>query len=112
MNLVMNAIDAMTETPAVRRRVTISTDVRAADVVVSVRDTGTGLPAAIMGRLFAPFVTTKAHGLGIGLVIARTIIDSHGGTIEAHDNPEGGATFTVTLRRTNAPAIRSGLPGA
>ena len=67
VNLVMNAMDAMAETPPARRRVTISTEVRAADVEVSVRDNGTGLPAQINGTLFTPFVTTKAHGLGIGL---------------------------------------------
>ena len=100
VNLVMNAMDAMAETPPARRRVTISTEVRAADVEVSVRDTGTGLPAQIDGTLFTPFVTTKAHGLGIGLTITRTIVDAHGGTIDAHNNPEGGATFTVTLRRS------------
>ena len=62
------------------------------------RDTGTGLPADVIGTLFTPFVTTKSNGLGIGLTIARTIVDAHGGTISAHNNPEGGATFTVTLR--------------
>ena len=112
VNLVMNAMDAMAETPPARRRVTISTEVRAADVEVSVRDTGTGLPAQINGTLFTPFVTTKAHGLGIGLTIARTIVDAHGGTIDAHNNPEGGATFTVTLRRSETPEILSGPPSA
>ena len=112
VNLVMNAMDAMAETPPARRRLTISTDVRAADVDVSVRDTGTGLPAQIDGTLFTPFVTTKAHGLGIGLTIARTIVDAHGGTIDAHNNPEGGATFTVTLRRSETPGILSGPPTA
>ena len=107
VNLVMNAMDAMAETPPARRRVTISTEVRAADVEVSVRDTGTGLPAQIDGTLFTPFVTTKAHGLGIGLTITRTIVDAHGGTIDAHNNPEGGATFTVTLRRSETPKILS-----
>ncbi len=105
VNLVMNAMDAMAETPPTRRRVTISTEVRAADVEVSVRDTGTGLPAQVKGTLFAPFVTTKAHGVGIGLTITRTIVDAHGGTIDAHNNPEGGATFTVTLRRSETPEI-------
>ena len=112
VNLVMNAMDAMAETPPARRRVTISTEVRAADVAVSVRDTGTGLPAQINGTLFTPFVTTKAHGLGIGLTIARTIVDAHGGTIDAHNNPEGGATFTVTLRRSETAKILSGPPSA
>ena len=105
VNLVINAMDAMAETPPAHRRVTIRTDVRAADVAVSVRDTGTGLPAPINDTLFTPFVTTKAHGLGIGLTIARTIVDAHGGTINARNNPEGGATFTVTLPRSETPAI-------
>ena len=100
VNLLMNAMDAMAETPPARRRVTISTEVRSADVDVSVRDAGNGLPAQIDGRLFTPFATTKARGLGIGLTITRTIVERHGGTIDARNNPEGGATFTVTLRRS------------
>ena len=72
------------------------------------RNAGTGLPAQINGTLFTPFVTTKAHGLGIGLTIVRTIVEAHGGAIDAHDNPEGGATFTVRLRRSETPGI---LPG-
>ena len=98
VNLLINAMDAMAEMPPARRHVTIASEVRAADVEVSVRDTGPGLPADIIGTLFTPFVSTKSHGLGIGLAIARTIVDAHGGTIEARNNPEGGATFTVTLR--------------
>jgi C4-dicarboxylate-specific signal transduction histidine kinase len=112
VNLVMNAMDAMAETPPARRRVTIRTEIRAADVEVSVRDTGTGLPAHLDGTLFTPFVTTKSHGLGIGLTITRTILDAHGGTIDAHNNPEGGATFTVALRRSETLKILSGPPGA
>ena len=98
MNLVMNAMDAMAEMPPALRQITITSEVRAAEVEVSVRDTGPGLPADIIDTLFTPFVTTKSHGLGIGLTIARTIVDAHGGTIEARNDPEGGATFTVTLR--------------
>ncbi len=112
VNLVMNAMDAMAETPPGRRRVTISTDVRRADVDVSVRDTGTGVPAQIKPALFTPFVTTKAHGLGVGLTIARTIVEAHGGTIHADNNSDGGATFTVTLPRSETRTIRSGPPSA
>jgi signal transduction histidine kinase len=110
VNLAMNAMDAMAETPLGRRRLTISTEVRGADVDVSVRDVGTGLPAHIDGTLFTPFATTKPHGLGIGLTIARTIVETHGGTLDARNNPEGGATFTVTLRRVEAAGVRSGPP--
>ncbi len=112
VNLVMNAMDAMAETPPARRRLTISTQLSGADVEVSVRDTGAGLPADVIGTLFTPFVTTKSHGLGIGLTIARTIVDAHDGTLDAHNNPEGGATFTITLRRSETAVVAvSEAPG-
>jgi signal transduction histidine kinase len=104
VNFVMNAMDAMAETPLARRHVSITSDVRTDDVDVSVRDTGPGLPEQILATLFTPFVTTKAHGLGIGLTIARSIVEAHGGTIIARNNPDGGATFTVTLLRSKAAA--------
>ena len=100
VNLVMNAMDAMAEMPPNRRRVTISSDVRASEVDVSVCDTGPGVPADMLDKLFTAFVTTKPRGLGIGLTIVRSIVNAHGGTIVASNNPEGGATFTVTLRRS------------
>jgi C4-dicarboxylate-specific signal transduction histidine kinase len=113
VNLVMNAMDAMAETPPARRRVTISTEVKGSDVDVSVRDAGTGLPAQhIDGTLFTPFATTKAHGLGIGLTITRTIVETHGGTIDARNNPDGGATFSVSLRCVEAAGVLSGPPTA
>jgi signal transduction histidine kinase len=103
VNLVRNAMDAVAETPPPRRHITIRSVVRATDVEISVRDTGTGLSAEIIGTLFTPFVTTKAHGLGIGLTIAQRIAKAHAGTIAAHDNVDGGATFTVTLPRSATP---------
>ena len=107
VNLVMNAMDAMSQTPPARRILMVSTNVRGADVDVSVRDTGTGLPPDLDGKLFTPFVTTKSHGMGIGLTIAQTIVTAHGGTINAHNNPDGGATFTFTLRRSETPQVIS-----
>jgi signal transduction histidine kinase/ABC-type uncharacterized transport system substrate-binding protein len=105
VNLLMNAMDAMTHVPAGRRRLTVDTEDRGIEVDVAVRDTGTGLPAEIEQQLFAPFVTNKSQGMGIGLAIVRTIIDAHGGTIHARNNPDFGATFTVTLRRSEAPEM-------
>ncbi len=111
LNLVRNAMDALAETPPARRHITIRSAVKAADVEVSVCDTGTGLPADIIGTLFTPFVTTKPHGLGVGLTIARSIVDAHGGTIAARGNPDGGATFTVTLPRSATPKLHLSLGG-
>ena len=111
VNLLRNAIDAMAETPAARRRITIRSAGTAAGVEVSVRDTGSGLPAEIVAKLFTPFVTTKPHGLGVGLAIAQRIVDAHDGTIGASENPGGGATFTVTLPRSAlGAALRAAEP--
>ena len=112
VNLVMNAMDAMAEISPARRHLTIRTELSVADVEVSVRDTGPGLPADVIGTLFTPFVTTKSHGLGIGLTIARTIVDAHDGTLVARNNPDGGATFTITLRRSQTAVVAvSEAPG-
>jgi signal transduction histidine kinase len=104
VNLLRNAMDAVTESPPARRKITIRSLVRPDEVEVSVQDTGLGLPPDIIGKLFTPFVTTKSHGLGIGLTIAQRIVEAHAGTIVAQDNGDGGATFCVTLRRGEAPA--------
>jgi signal transduction histidine kinase len=98
VNLVINAMDAMSEAPPDRRHITISGEVKGAEIEVSVRDTGPGLPANLTGKLFTPFVTSKPHGLGIGLAIAKSIVDAHEGTIDARNHPDGGAIFRVTLR--------------
>jgi C4-dicarboxylate-specific signal transduction histidine kinase len=97
VNLLMNAMDAMADTPSDRRRISVRSHIGQEGVVVSVKDAGTGLPAQGNGQLFEPFVTTKANGLGIGLTIARTIVEAHYGRMTADNNPEGGATFRVTL---------------
>ena len=112
VNLVINAMEAMADTPPFRRRLIVKTEARATEIVVSVCDGGTGLPADFSDALFTSFFTTKANGLGVGLTIARMIIEAHGGTIDGHNNPEGGATFTVTLRRSDTPKIVSGLSTA
>jgi signal transduction histidine kinase len=103
VNLILNGIDAMADTPPDQRRITVQCQAIEDHAVVSVRDAGTGLPATVDGLLFEPFVTTKTAGMGIGLTIAHSIVDAHRGSLEAHNNPDGGATFTVTLPRTEPP---------
>ena len=65
------------------------------------------MPAEIHAKLFTPFVTTKPHGLGIGLAIAQRIVDAHGGTIRAQESSGGGATLVVTLPRIAAGAAKA-----
>jgi two-component system sensor kinase FixL len=65
---------------------------------VRIIDTGSGIAPDIAGQLFQPFVTSKSHGLGVGLSISRTIIESQGGRISAEPNPSGGTIFRFTLR--------------
>jgi len=67
------------------------------DVLVSVRDSGNGFPSGLAEQLFEPFFSTKAEGTGMGLAIARGIIEAHGGTISAENFDGGGACFTVRL---------------
>ena len=96
INLVRNAIQAMRS--SARRELTIVIDcVDRTRVAVQVVDTGPGIAPEIADRLFQPFFTTKAEGMGIGLSICRTIIESHGGELIAEANPEGGTIFRFTL---------------
>jgi two-component system sensor kinase FixL len=97
LNLIRNALEAMLE--VTQRDLTISTSAEKDGFVrVSVADTGTGLTQDVAQRLFQPFVSTKAEGMGVGLSISRTIIEAHGGRIWAETNAAGGTIFHFTLR--------------
>ncbi len=98
VNLLLNAFDALAMIPAGRRRVTIAaTRASAGRVAISVSDCGPGVPEALRSQLFDPFVTTKPEGLGVGLAIAKTIVNTHGGHLEYRDSAGGGAQFEFSL---------------
>jgi PAS domain S-box-containing protein len=98
VNLVVNSLDAMRQTPRHERRVTISTaSIGHGSIQVSVQDRGLGISEDAQTQLFEKFFTTKSKGLGMGLAITRSIIQAHGGTISGSNAPVGGAVFTFVL---------------
>ncbi len=106
LNLVINAFDAMHDTPTPQRKVVIATE-RSGDGTIraSVRDYGVGIPEETRERVFEQFFTTKAKGLGMGLAIVRSIVESHGGTIAAENADGGGARFYFTLPAKPEPLV-------
>ena len=97
LNLLLNAMDAVSDSTPDRRRVAVLVRLadKRAEVVVS--DTGHGIPEDKLPRVFEPFFTSKQNGMGLGLPISRTIIEAHGGSIQAKNDPDGGAIFCFTL---------------
>jgi two-component system sensor kinase FixL len=100
-NLLRNAIEAMQEWPR-RELAVVTSHVQGGLVEISVADTGPGLPDEVRQKLFQPFVTTKATGMGVGLSVCRTIVEAHQGRLWAEDNPGGGTVFRFTVRRAEA----------
>ncbi len=100
LNLIRNAIESMLD---VERRELIVMVTPSADKMAtfSVSDTGAGMSDDTQAQLFQPFFTTKHHGMGVGLSISKTIVESHGGRIWVEPNPDGGTTFSFTLRAVN-----------
>jgi signal transduction histidine kinase/ABC-type uncharacterized transport system substrate-binding protein len=98
LNLVLNGMDAMRESGP-RDRALVLRTVKAGPktIRVEVRDSGAGINEVDMAKIFQTFYTTKPDGMGIGLAISRSIVDLHGGRLEAQNNPDGGATFSFTL---------------
>jgi signal transduction histidine kinase len=96
MNLVLNGIDAMKDGDD-KRELFIKSEQRENGILVSISDTGTGLPPQQADRIFDAFFTTKLHGTGMGLSISRSIVESHGGRLWADGDSARGATFHIAL---------------
>jgi two-component system sensor histidine kinase DctS len=106
LNLTRNAIEAMQDAPAGRRLLRVVASHDAADqVTVAVIDQGHGIPQDVAERLFSPFFSTKAEGMGMGLNVCRSALEFHGGTLAHRANPEGGTIFTFTLPAVAAVAV-------
>ena len=97
LNLVVNGIDAMKDTPSENRTISIRTSRVENFAQLSVSDRGPGIPEDKLKEVFEPFFTSKAEGMGMGLSIARTIIEAHHGLISAKNRDHGGATFRIRL---------------
>ena len=97
LNLIRNSLEAMEN--VAKPVLTISSHQDGDMIVVCVSDVGSGFAPEVKERLFQPFVTTKQHGMGVGLAICRTIIEAHGGRLTADENLGGGTTFRFTLLR-------------
>ena len=95
VNLIRNAIESMLDSTF--RSLTISTQAGPRFLTVSIEDTGSGISETLAPQLFQPFVTSKQGGMGIGLSICRTIIESHGGRIGFEAGDDGGTVFRFTL---------------
>jgi C4-dicarboxylate-specific signal transduction histidine kinase len=106
LNLLMNACEAMIGTPLGRREVTVTTRFIAHNEAaeITVQDNGQGIAAGDTERIFQPFVTTKTHGLGLGLAICRSVAEAHHGVLWAENASEGGAIFHIKI------PIAGGLP--
>jgi signal transduction histidine kinase len=105
LNLVVNGLESMSAIAPGLRHLTIRTAQPDTDwVEVTVRDTGPGISAEILGRIYEPFFSTKPDGLGMGLSICRSIAEAHGGRLEASNDPAGGATFVFALPVAGTPS--------
>jgi two-component system sensor kinase FixL len=90
-------VQAVASDDCERREVVVETTQSGDTVEVAISDSGSGIAADVENRLFSPFVTTKARGLGLGLAISRSIVESHGGRLWATSGPTVGATFRFSL---------------
>jgi signal transduction histidine kinase len=98
VNLVTNAVQAMAPLPGRHDLLISATRNDAGLVVLSVKDSGPGIDEESLPHLFDAFFTTHANGMGLGLAICASIVEAHGGRLWAVNDPDGGATFSLTLK--------------
>ncbi|HET9551678.1 MAG TPA: ATP-binding protein [Anaeromyxobacteraceae bacterium] len=97
LNLIRNGMDAMAATPPPQRRLAVTVALAGPSATVAVADRGCGLSPEVRDQMFQPFFTTKPGGMGMGLHICRSIMETHGGRVWAEPNPGGGAIFSFSL---------------
>jgi PAS domain S-box-containing protein len=106
LNLTINALEAMAERPAGERKLRIEATRTDGKAAVTISDTGVGIAEDMLDRIFEGFYTTKPEGLGVGLEVCRSILESHQGSIWAEVNPDGGASFHFALPLTGAAPVQ------
>jgi two-component system sporulation sensor kinase A/two-component system, sporulation sensor kinase E len=104
LNLVKNGLEAMPK----GGRLILAGSTSKETLELSVEDTGEGIPADLLPRLFEPYVTTKTKGMGLGLAIARRIVEGHGGEIDVENRPGRGTRFVITIPLERQPPAQRG----
>jgi PAS domain S-box-containing protein len=97
VNLIINAIEAMSEVSERERLLTIDSSLHGSIIIINIADVGSGIEAAKISQIFEPFFTTKAEGMGLGLFISRSIVEAHGGELSISPNMPHGTIFHLTL---------------
>ena len=105
VNLVMNAIEAMNNSAQSSRHLKVITEISDGAALTTIADSGSGIDPRLLERIFHPMFSTKAHGMGLGLSICRSIVEAHDGRLWAAPNPSGGSLFRLLIPRADVSAL-------